>query len=322
MSLVWRLFVGNAAVVIVAAAVLAFSPATIHASITAGELLMLAAGVAVMLVVDLLFLRSALAPLRRLATLMGSVDLLAPGRRVGAVGGAGREVVLVAEAFDAMLERLETERRESARRALAAQERERLRVARELHDELGQALTAVALRAEGAAGGIGSQPSALNEIAGALQQSLSEVRRIARELRPEALDDLGLVNALIALCTRISGHSGLWIDRTFAPDLPCLDAEADLVIYRVAQEALTNALRHSRARQIAIGLACEPDHVVLSVRDDGCGLPDPLGECTGLTGMRERALLIGAQLELRSARDAGVEVRLAVPVPEFESTRS
>ena len=317
MSLVWRLFVGNAAVVIVAAAVLAFSPATIHASITSSELLMLAAGVAVMLVVDLLFLRSTLAPLRRLAVLMGSVDLLAPGRRVGELGSAGREVVVVAEAFDAMLQRLEAERRESTRRALAAQESERARVARELHDELGQTLTAVALRAEDAAAGrrTDSQSGAFNEIAAAVQRSLSEVRRIAQELRPEALDDLGLVNALIALCARVTGYSGLWIDRAFAPDLPCLGAEIDLVIYRVAQEALTNALRHSRATEIAVGLTHERDHVVLSVRDNGCGLPDRLGECSGLAGMRERALLVDARLELRSERDKGVEVHLAVPVP-------
>ena len=321
MSLVWRLFLGNAAVVIVAAAVLAFSPATIHASITSSELLILAAGVAVMLIVDLLFVRSTLAPLRRLALLMGSVDLSQPGRGVGEIGSSGREVLVVAEAFDAMLARLEAERRGSARRALAAQESERVRVARELHDELGQALTAVALRAEDAAAGrrTDSQLAAFSEIADAVQRSLSEVRRIARELRPEALDDLGLVNALIALCARITGHSGLWIDRAFARDLPYLGAEIDLVIYRVAQEALTNALRHSRATQIGIGLTHEHDQVVLSVHDNGCGLPDPLGECNGLAGMKERALLVDARLELRSVRDQGVEVHLAVPVPVVES---
>ena len=111
---------------------------------------------------------------------------------------------MLGHAFNEMLDRLEAERRESARRALAAQESERIRVARELHDELGQTLTAAALRAESAADGHGSQTDALHQIAQALQRSVNEVRRIARELRPEALDDLGLVNALIALSARVT----------------------------------------------------------------------------------------------------------------------
>jgi two-component system, NarL family, sensor histidine kinase UhpB len=311
-SLLWWLFAGNAAVVIAAAAVLAFSPATIHATITSDELLGLLGGLAVVLIADLLFLRVALAPLRRLAALMGSVDPLRPGRRIGDVGRTGREVELVAEAFDAMLERLEAERRASARRALAAQEGERLRVARELHDELGQTLTAAALRAEGAAAADGAQAQALTEIAQVLQQSLGEVRRIARELRPEALDDLGLVNAVITLCTRVASHAGTWIEREFAADLPALGSEADLVVYRVAQEALTNALRHGQATRITVALTRDGDDVVLRVRDDGCGLPEPLREGNGIAGMRERAMLIGARLELHGAPDHGAEVRLAV----------
>jgi two-component system sensor histidine kinase UhpB len=306
---------------IAAAAVLAFSPATIHATITTDELLGLLVGLAVMLVVDLLFLRSALAPLRRLTSLMGSVDLSRPGRRIGDVGWAGLEVGLVAQAFDAMLGRLEAERLESSRRALAAQEGERLRVARELHDELGQTLTAIAVRAEGAVDASGPQASALVEIAEALQQSLNEVRRIARELRPEALDDLGLVNALIALCTRISSGRGPWIDREFAADLPPLGAEADLVIYRVAQEALTNALRHAHPTHVKIALTREREGVTLTVRDDGCGLPDPLAEGAGITGMRERALLVDAQLELDSEIGHGAEVRLTLPAPVAAAAR-
>jgi two-component system, NarL family, sensor histidine kinase UhpB len=314
-SLLWLLFAGTAAVMVAAAAVLALSPAAIHSAITTDELIGLLAGLAAMLVADLLFLHRALAPLRRVTTLMGSVDLMRPGTRIGEVRWACREFGLVAEAFDAMLARLEAERLESSRRALAAREGERLRVARELHDELGQTLTATALRAENALTDTGARSEALGEIVEALQQSLSEVRRIARELRPEALDDLGLVNALIALCTRISSGGGPRIDRAFAPDLPALGPEADLVIYRVAQEALTNALRHANPRRVTIALAARDNDVVLTVRDDGDGLPHPLEEGVGIAGMHERALLIGALLELRSAHARGVEVRLTVPTP-------
>jgi two-component system sensor histidine kinase UhpB len=311
-SLLWLLFTGTAAVMVAAAAVLALSPASIHASITSEELVGLLVGLAIMLALDLLFLRAALSPLRRLTTLMGSIDPVRPGRRLGEVAWTGREIGHLVGAFDEMLARLEGERRDSARRALAAQEGERLRVARELHDELGQMLTAITLRAESA--GAAEDPGAtLTAITDALQQSVSEVRRIARELRPEALDDLGLVNALIAMCGRLASASGPWIEREFAPDLPRLGSDADIVVYRVAQEALTNAIKHAGATRIVLGLTHDAAAVTLTVRDDGRGLPTSLAEGSGITGMRERALLLGAQLMIGPAPSAhGTEVRLVV----------
>lgn len=318
--LLWLLFAGTATVMVAAAAVLALSPASIHSSITTDELFGLLAGLAVMLILDLLFLRSALAPLRRLTMLMRSIDLLRPGRRLGDVGWAGREIGLLASAFDDMLERLEGERRQSTRRALAAQEGERLRVARELHDELGQTLTAIALRAEHAVAD-GSGADALAEIATAVQRSVNEVRRIARELRPEALDDLGLVNALIAMCGRAAPDGRPRIRREFAPDLPALGAESDFVVYRVAQEALTNAVRHAGASTIALTLSQQDGRVALSVRDDGCGLRERIEEGVGISGMRERALLIDATLELHGAPGQGTEVRLVLAAPVTEASR-
>ncbi|MGH2849787.1 MAG: ATP-binding protein [Solirubrobacteraceae bacterium] len=320
MPLLWLLFAGTATVMVAAAAVLALSPASIHSSITTDELVGLLGGLAVMLVLDLLFLRSALAPLRRLTTLMRSIDLLRPGRRLGDIGWAGREIGLLARAFDDMLERLEGERRQSTRRALAAQEGERLRVARELHDELGQTLTAIALRAEHAVAD-GSHADALAEIAAAVQRSVNEVRRIARELRPEALDDLGLVNALIAMCGRAAPDGRPRIRREFAPDLPALGAEGDFVVYRVAQEALTNAVRHAGASTIALTLAHHDGRVTLRVRDDGRGLPERFAEGVGISGMRERALLIDAQLELHGAPGQGTEVRLVLSAPTADAPR-
>jgi two-component system sensor histidine kinase UhpB len=219
----------------------------------------------------------------------------------------------LARALNSMLDRLEGERRESSRRALAAQEAERARIARELHDEVSQTLTAIALRAERAADDpdAGARRLALAEIADTVQRSLEDVHRIGRELRPEALDDLGLVNALIAMCSRVDGHGGLHVRRELAWQLPQLSAE--LVIYRVAQEALTNALRHARAASVTVGLAAGEGMVVLRVRDDGHGLPAEVQE-SGLTGMRERAMLIGAELEIQPAPDRGTEVVLRVPV--------
>src|SRR5438874_6469154 len=118
-----------------------------------------------MLLVDLLLLRQALSPLGRLSRVMQTIDLLRPGQRAVGFERSSREVLSLAEAFNEMLERLEHERRESSARVLAAQEAERLRIARELHDEIGQTLTAVALRAEYAAGRVGDERADLAELA-------------------------------------------------------------------------------------------------------------------------------------------------------------
>ena len=316
MSLHWRIFAVNALVFVTAAVLLAFAPVTIHAPIRLRELPILIGGLIVMLIADVALVRRTLEPLRRLATLMTVVDPMSPGRRAPEFRNASRETIALAEAFNAMLDRLETERRESSRRAVAAQEAERMRIARELHDEIGQTLTAVALLAERAADQGGTQQRALSEIADTVQASLDDLRRISRELRPEALDDLGLVNALIALCSRIGQQSGLRVGRDFEPQLPALASDIELVIYRVAQEALTNVLRHAHASHVDLSLRRTEGRVVLTVRDDGRGLPETLPTTSGLAGMRERAMLIGAELDIESHPDAGVEVRLAVPVAE------
>jgi two-component system sensor histidine kinase UhpB len=211
-----------------------------------------------------------------------------------------------------MLDRLEHERLESGRRALAAQEGERSRIARELHDEVGQTLTAVALRAERAAGEPSRQSEALTEIAETVLRSLEDVHRIGRELRPEALDDLGLVNALIALSSRV-GQSGLRVRRDLDGALPTLSEDVELVVYRVAQEALTNALRHAQGTEVSVSLKLADGRVVLHVSDDGRGLPEARRE-GGLVGMRERAMLIDGTLEVRSAEGRGTDVVLSVPV--------
>jgi two-component system sensor histidine kinase UhpB len=214
-----------------------------------------------------------------------------------------------------MLDRLEDERRESGRCALDAQESERARVARELHDEVGQTLTAVALRAEQAAGEPSKQPAALTEIAETVLRSLDDVYRIGRELRPEALDDLGLVNALIALCSRVGRQSRMRVRRNLDGRLPPLSREVELVIYRVAQEALTNVARHSGSERAELSLQPDLGQIVLTVRDHGSGLEAGQAIGSGIRGMRERADLIGATLEIHSAdADSGTEVRLAVPV--------
>lgn len=307
--LFWRLFVPNAAVLVAACVFLIAAPPN-------GRVPILVSGLLVMLVTDLVLMRWAFAPLQRLFALMRRVDPLAPGRRLS-VGGPESEVTELARAFNDMLDRLETERRDSARRALAAQESERRRVASELHDEVGQALTAVMLELDRMTR---SAPPELREqlsyARGTAAASLEDVRRIARRLRPEALDDLGLVSALINLSERLEQATGVVIDRRLERSLPPLSGEAELVIYRIAQESLTNAARHAGASRVAMILERQDACVRLTVADDGRGFAQSRQPEGGIRGMRERALLIGARLEIRTAPGAGTRVELDVDVSD------
>jgi two-component system sensor histidine kinase UhpB len=299
MPLLWKVFAGNAAVLLVATLVLVLSPATVSFPVALEELAVLAGGLTVMLALDVALLRRAFAPLAALAAFVRGVDPLTPGLRAP-VRAADPEVRDVAAAVDEMLERLEAERRESARRALAAQEQERVRIARELHDEVGQALTAVSWMVEG-------------DAREAVRAVLEDVRAIARRLRPEALDDLGLLPALSALTVAVQRGGGVRVERSLDGEAAAvLDADEELVVYRVAQEALTNVARHARARCAAVTLSRADRRVVLEVADDGRGIQrDAAADGAGLRGMRERAVLIGARLSIEDARP-GTIVRLVI----------
>jgi two-component system, NarL family, sensor histidine kinase UhpB len=314
-SLLWKVFATNAAVLTVATLLLVISPATVSFPIALAELIVLVAGLTLMLALDLALLRRAFAPLRRLAATMRDVDPLRPGGRAPVVA-SDPEVTELTEAFNDMLDRVEFERRESARRALAAQEGERLRIARELHDEVGQVLTAVVLQLDGLQRTVGPpQQQDVGETREAVRGSLEEVRGIARRLRPEALDDLGLSSALAALTNEIARVSGLRVQRALSSDVESLSPEAELVVYRVVQEALTNAVRHGGARRASVALRADGAVVELEVRDDGSGFDvAAVPEGAGLRGMRERAVLVGARLELESSPGSGTTVRLRLPV--------
>jgi two-component system sensor histidine kinase UhpB len=310
--LLWRILATNATVITAAVAALAFSPAHIPEPANVRSALVVVGGLAVVLVANLFLLRRALTPLRRLTELMGRVDPLRPGERIP-IYGTDSEVVELTEAFNEMLLRLETERRESTNRTLAAQEAERLRIARELHDEIGQRLTAILLQLSRSS--TNASPPVREQLGEAMEtarSTLDEVRTIAAQLRPVALDDLGLISALGVLAEQMSEQSGVEVDARFSQDLPQLGQDGELVVYRVAQEALTNAVRHAEANSIRLDLSATPDSVLLSVRDDGKGLNGAFPG-NGVRGMRERALLVDATLAIEDA-DRGTEVLLRVPV--------
>ena len=311
MPLAWRIFVVNGAVFALATIALVLTPATVSYPITLTETTILAAGLAAILILNLVLVRRSLAPLARLRSLMRNVDLLAPGGRVKTAGPP--EVRELGTVFNEMLERLEEERRESGIATLRAQEGERKRVAQELHDEIGQQMTALMLQLDRLARSAPRElREALREVQEATRATLDDVRRIARQLRPEALDDLGLVPALTALALAFSARTEVRVERRFEADLPTLSPDAELVIFRIAQESLTNVARHAAATRVTLVLRPAGDGVRLVVRDYGRGVNGavPGG---GIRGMRERALLVGAEVSVRSHPDGGAEVVLDVP---------
>jgi two-component system sensor histidine kinase UhpB len=313
MPLFWRVFLLNAALLVAAGLLLAFSPARISTPVRVVEESVLAAGVLLLLVVNYALLRPVFKPLERLAQRMQNVDLLRPGGRMTPSGSP--EVAGLMRSFNEMLERLESERRESGRRALAAQEAERKRIAAELHDEVGQSMTGVLLLLGKVASDVPPERrELLAEAQEATRRSVDEMRRIAQELRPELLEHLGLASALTALATSFTERAGLELEKDFARNLPRLDPDVELAVYRVAQESLTNVARHARASRVWLSLQPGGDSVVLRVVDDGCGLNGQPATGGGLRGMRERALMVGAALAITPASTGGVEIRLEAPV--------
>jgi two-component system, NarL family, sensor histidine kinase UhpB len=315
LPLYWRVFAVNAALLTAIAVLLIVTPVTISTPVALTEVGIVFAGLLVTIAVNAFLLRHAFAPLGRLAQRMEQVDLLRPGQRLQVL--RNDEVGRVVAAFNRMLDRLEKERQESGQRVLAAQEAERIGIARDLHDEVGQVLTGVLLQLNSIAERAPEHEEALAEARQAVRRALDEVRRISSELRPEMLEALGLVSALTELASSFARITGVVVARAFSPSLPKLPPETELAIYRIAQESLTNIARHAQATHVVIAIEPGRDSVVLRVADDGRGFGGAPTEHGGLRSMRERALLVGGALAIKPAPEGGVEVRLEVPVPKL-----
>jgi two-component system sensor histidine kinase UhpB len=225
------------------------------------------------------------------------------------------EIDRLAQSFQRLLERVDDERKRSGKLVLRAQEEERRRVARDLHDEVNQALTAILLRLEALAQDTPERASELAELKRLALQAMDELLNLARQLRPTALDDHGLVPAIEAQLRGFGERTGIDVRLVAEGDPAQLDEERQTVIYRVAQEALTNAGRHAGAEHVVVQLLTRDTGTTLRVRDDGAGF-DPSADRNGglgLEGMAERARLVGGELDLRSSLGAGTELTLRLP---------
>ncbi len=207
--------------------------------------------------------------------------------------------------------------RDALKRVVATQELERRRLARELHDETGQALTSIllGLRTVEEARGDEDLRAAVTEVRELVRSTLQDVRQLAVELRPTALDDFGLVPALERLTEAFGEQTGMAV--TFGSTLgERLPPEIETALYRIAQEALTNVVKHARARSVSIVLGEKPDAATLVVEDDGGGFDParPRDGGLGLLGMRERMELVGGRLTVESRPGAGTTLVAEVPI--------
>lgn len=224
---------------------------------------------------------------------------------------------------DELRDRLDIEGRAAqalAGRVTEAEERERERLARELHDDFGQRLTALLMKLQMAKATPDRMAGAIDESAALAEGLLRDVRTVSRGLRPPLLDEVGLIPALRALCEQHAGPPELALSIEVPDKLARLPHSMELAAYRVFQEAIANVVHHAQATTATLRIAYADDHLVIVLSDDGRGF-DPkaagraaaAGQHLGLVGMRERAAFIGAELQVRSAPRHGTTVRLRIP---------
>jgi two-component system sensor histidine kinase UhpB len=284
-----------------------------------------AAGLAISFVVNSWVLKRALEPLDRLQQAVDDVRSGAADTRVTLSDNSDERFDRLADTFNQMLNQLEQDAEEMqqlSRLILQAQEDERYRLARELHDEAAQALTSllVRLRLLERAHDPADAQKRVQELRELTAGALEDVRRVALDLRPTILDDLGLWPALEWRIDELNKHSEMQAHFAARGVQERLPSDVALALYRVAQESLSNATRHAQATNVEVLLERLPAHIVLQVCDDGVGFdpsaPQADGERhgLGLLGMRERMRMIGGQLTIRSAPGEGTTVVAQAPV--------
>jgi two-component system, NarL family, sensor histidine kinase UhpB len=284
--------------------------------------LILALAIILTLCVNLWMLQRRFAPLERLIKRIESIDPAEPSTHQLADPDPVEEIDRLSSSFNRLLERIEEERRRSGTLAMRAQEEERRRLARDLHDEVNQALTAILLRLEALSHD--SPPDRVNEVTELkrlVNQAMEELLNLARQLRPSALDDHGLMPAIETQLKRFSARTGIEVRVSTDGTPDTLPEDVQTAVYRILQEALANIGRHAGATAVAVEMEVENESLELRIRDDGAGFDpasvvrdasDGPGAGLGLSGMVERARLAGGELDVRSAPGGGTTVTLRI----------
>lgn len=287
--------------------------------------LLAVAGIALSLLANAVIAWIALSPLRQLEATAARVRSGDHSARAPASPIADRDLERLGRTFNQVLDAVaeQTNRlREMAARAQSATEEERRRLARELHDGIAQSLAALNIRVKLARATTDSQVRAtdLDEVSGGISDAILELRRMARGLRPPALEMLGLAAAIESHARSVAEAAALELAISTENITGVLSPDAELAIYRIMQEALSNVIRHSGASQVSIDLELTDRAVVLRIEDDGRGFDPADAENgdrgLGLFGMRERASFIGGRLGIVSRTGRGTRVELNVPILE------
>ena len=281
-------------------------------------LLLLGLAVLAVILLNSILLRRRLEPIERLVRTMDEVELATPGTRAMIPRHAAKEVTKLTRRFNEMLDRIEEERRAAGRAVLRAQEQERQRIAQDLHDEVNQALTAIKLRLSATMQDVpGALRYELQETASLVDRAMDELLHLARQLRPTALDDHGLIPALRSQVQDFADRTGIQSSFRRHGSMPPISDDQQLVIYRVTQESLSNVAQHAKASKVDVELSFT-GRTVLRIRDDGRGFPGNNGQPRGrpgglgLSGMRERALLVGGNLSIYTESGEGTTVELTM----------
>ena len=277
---------------------------------------LLALSILLVLLVNMLMLRRRFSPLDRLIERVEAVD---PAEAVDfeapEADDAVEEVDRLAASFRRLLQRIDEERNRSGRLVLRAQEEERRRFARDLHDEVNQSLTAILLRLEAlnrsAPPGLERE---LHELKRLVNQAMDELLRLARQLRPSALDDHGLTSAIVSQVRRFASQTGIRADIKTSGTPRELESDQEIAVYRFAQEALSNVAQHAGASHVEVDFSANGHGLELRVRDDGRGFsPETTRDGVGLSGIAERARMVGARFEVESSPGNGTALTLEVP---------
>src|SRR5215210_6606557 len=284
--------------------------------------LILALAIVLTLCVNLWMLQRRFAPLERLIRRIEGIDPAEPSSHHLPAEDPVTEVDKLSRSFNGLLERIEEERRRSGTLAMRAQEEERRRLARDLHDEVNQALTAILLGLEALSQD--SPPDRVDEVAELkrlVNQAMEELLNLARQLRPTALDDHGLIPAIETQLKRFSARTGVEVRVSNEGEPETLPEDVQTAVYRILQEALANIGRHAGATAVSVEMEVDDDRLELRIRDDGEGFePSSVvrgasnggGAGLGLSGMVERARLAGGELDIRSAPGSGTTVTLRI----------
>lgn len=330
LPIVYKVLIANAVIVVVGAIIGTWTTiAVVHQAPDDHRVLLslsfVVVGILLSVSANFLVLRAAFQPLNNLEQAAAAVRNGDLSARAKPTIFTDPQIAHLAATFNATLDELERDRaevRSLASQVIRAQEEERKRIARELHDDTAQVLFAQLLRLTALkTSPHAEEREAAEKLEAMTVEALEGVRRLALELRPPALDDLGLLAALGDLAERYSERLSIPVDYQARGPRGRLPAEVELVLYRVAQEALTNVAKHARASHAWIDLDRDANDVALSIRDDGVGFDPALvrhgdgrGLGLGLFGMEERVALVGGTLKIWPRRAGGTEIFAFIPL--------